>query len=115
MLKFICKPKDKMSNIELKKATYKLYISSILSIFVIILYISLYSYINNYIGISGIILYIIFTTIIIIIFKNMKSIKSQARFDLGSSFSALRKFTFCMFILSVLILVEVISKYYIQR
>lgn len=42
MLKFICKPKDKMSNIELKKATYKLYISSILSIFVIILYISLY-------------------------------------------------------------------------
>lgn len=33
MLKFICKPKDKMSNIELKKATYKLYISSILSIF----------------------------------------------------------------------------------
>ncbi len=48
MLEFICKPEDKMSNIELKKAIYKLYISLILSIFVIILCISLYFYMNNH-------------------------------------------------------------------
>lgn len=55
MLKFICKPKDKMSNIELKKSNLQtvyqfnfVYICNYFIHIVIFLYKQLYWYIRNY-------------------------------------------------------------------
>lgn len=111
MLKFMCKPAEKMSDIEMKKAVYKLHIISILSTFVIILFMSLYAYINNYLGVSGIILYLMLTIEIVSTFKNMMSIKAHKRCELESSLSTLKKVAFALFILSVIFIGEVILRY----
>lgn len=87
-----------------------MHISLIISIFIFILCFSIYVYINNYVGISGTILYLLLVSSIIFSIKSMFSREKKFRCEVESLIVIIKIKIFFFLISSSMILFEVISR-----